>query len=160
MQNKGFVKVIALLFTLVCVFYLSFSFATSYHNGEAANDPKGVQHYMDSMQNEKVWLGHTLRECREMQIGLGLDLQGGMNVIMEVSVADVVKALGGHKSDAAFNEALAAAKAVLDVNNKIEDIIPSSYTLPNSFKSCCYILCFSLFCNRYTGYCFRNNRLI
>ncbi|MBQ8450686.1 MAG: protein translocase subunit SecDF [Bacteroidaceae bacterium] len=110
MQNKGFVKVIALLFTLVCVFYLSFSFATSYHNGEAANDPKGVQHYMDSMQNEKVWLGHTLRECREMQIGLGLDLQGGMNVIMEVSVPDVVKALAGHKTDPVFNQAVATAK--------------------------------------------------
>ena len=111
MQNKGFVKVFALLLTLVCVFYLSFSFVTSYHNGKAAQDPKGVQHYMDSMQNENVWLGvYSLRQCREMQIGLGLDLQGGMNVIMEVSVADVVKALGGHKSDAAFNEALAAAK--------------------------------------------------
>ena len=110
MQNKGFVKVIALLFTLVCVFYLSFSFATSYHNGEAANDPKGVQHYMDSMQNEKVWLGHTLRECREMQIGLGLDLQGGMNVIMEVSVSDVVKALAGYKTDPVFNQAVETAK--------------------------------------------------
>lgn len=111
MQNKGFVKVFALLLTLVCIFYLSFSFTTSYHNGKAAKDPKGVQHYMDSMQNEKVWLGvYSLKQCREMQIGLGLDLQGGMNVIMEVSVADVVKALAGHKSDAAFNEAIATAK--------------------------------------------------
>ena len=111
MQNKGFVKVFALLLTLVCIFYLSFSFTTSYHNGKAAEDPKGVQHYMDSMQNEKVWLGvYSLKQCREMQIGLGLDLQGGMNVIMEVSVADVVKALAGHKNEAAFNEALATAK--------------------------------------------------
>ena len=111
MQNKGFVKVFALLLTLVCIFYLSFSFTTGYHNGKAAEDPKGVQHYMDSMQNERVWLGiYSLKQCREMQIGLGLDLQGGMNVIMEVSVADVVKALAGHKSDAAFNEALATAK--------------------------------------------------
>ncbi|MBQ2787977.1 MAG: protein translocase subunit SecDF [Bacteroidaceae bacterium] len=111
MQNKGFVKVFALLLSLVCIFYLSFSFVTSYHNGKAAEDPKGVQHYMDSMQNERVWLGaYTLKQCREMQIGLGLDLQGGMNVIMEVSVADVVKALAGHKSDAAFNEAVENAK--------------------------------------------------
>ena len=111
MQNKGFVKVFALLLTLVCVFYLSFSFVTSYHNGKAAKDPQGVQHYMDSMQNENVWLGvYSLKQCREMQIGLGLDLQGGMNVIMEVSVADVVKALSGHKSDAAFNEAVETAK--------------------------------------------------
>ncbi len=111
MQNKGFVKVFALLLTLVCVFYLSFSFVTSVHNGKAAQDPKGVQHYMDSMQNENVWLGiYSLRECREMQIGLGLDLQGGMNVIMEVSVADVVKALSGYKADPAFNEAVETAR--------------------------------------------------
>ncbi len=111
MQNKGFVKVIALLFTLVCVFYLSFSFVTSYHNGKAAEDPKGVQHYMDSLQNESVWLGiYSLRECREMQIGLGLDLQGGMNVIMEVSVSDVVKALAGYKADPVFNQAVETAK--------------------------------------------------
>ncbi|MBR5892886.1 MAG: protein translocase subunit SecDF [Bacteroidaceae bacterium] len=118
MQNKGFVKVFALLLMLVCIFYLSFSFTTSYHNGKAAEDPKGVQHYMDSMQNEKVWLGiYSLKQCREMQIGLGLDLQGGMNVIMEVSVADVVKALAGHKSDAAFNEALATAKKLAVTSN-------------------------------------------
>ena len=118
MQNKGFVKVFALLLMLVCIFYLSFSFTTSYHNGKAAEDPKGVQHYMDSMQNEKVWLGiYSLKQCREMQIGLGLDLQGGMNVIMEVSVADVVKALAGHKSDAAFNEALATAKKLSVTSN-------------------------------------------
>ena len=110
MQNKGFVKVIALLFTLVCVFYLSFSFVTNYHDGRAEESPKGAQHYLDSMQNEKVWFGHTLRECRERQIGLGLDLQGGMNVIMEVSVPDVVKALAGHKVDPVFNQAVATAK--------------------------------------------------
>ena len=111
MQNKGFVKVFALLLTLVCVFYLSFSFVTGYHNGKAAEDPKGAQHYMDSLQNENVWLGiYTLRECREMQIGLGLDLQGGMNVIMEVSVADVVKALAGHKDDLVFNQAVETAR--------------------------------------------------
>lgn len=111
MQNKGFVKVFAGLLTLVCVFYLSFSFVTSYHEGKAQEDPQGVQHYMDSMQNENVWLGaYTLKQCREMQIGLGLDLQGGMNVIMEVSVADVVKALAGHKTDANFNAAVETAR--------------------------------------------------
>ena len=111
MQNKGFVKVFAILLTLVCVFYLSFSAVTNYHEGKAAKNPQGVQHYMDSMQNENVWLGvYTLKQCREMQIGLGLDLQGGMNVIMEVSVADVVKALAGHKTDADFNAAVEAAR--------------------------------------------------
>ena len=111
MQNKGFVKVFALLLTLVCVFYLSFSFVTSYHMGKAAEDPQGEQHYMDSMLNEKVWLGiYTLKQSRDMEIGLGLDLKGGMNVIMEVSVPDVVKVLADHKEDAAFNQAIANAK--------------------------------------------------
>ncbi len=90
MQNKGFVKVFAVLLTLVCVFYLSFSFVTRYHMDKAAQDPKGEAHYLDSMQNEKVYLGsYTLKQCREMEIGLGLDLKGGMNVILEVSVPDV-----------------------------------------------------------------------
>ena len=111
MQNKGFVKIFALLLTLVCVFYLSFSFVTSYHMGKAAEDPKGEQHYIDSMQNQKVWLGvYTLKQSREMEIGLGLDLKGGMNVIMEVSVPDIVKALADHKSDVKFNQAVETAR--------------------------------------------------
>ena len=110
MQNKGFVKVFAVLLTLVCVFYLSFSFVTRSHMNKAAQDPKGEAHYLDSVQNEKVWLGsYTLKQCREMEIGLGLDLKGGMNVILEVSVPDVVKALADNKSDAAFNAAVAEA---------------------------------------------------
>ena len=91
MQNKGFVKVFAVLLTLACAFYLSFSFVTRYQMNKAAEDPKGSAHYLDSMQNQKVWLGiYTLKQCREMEIGLGLDLKGGMNVILEVSVPDVV----------------------------------------------------------------------
>ena len=110
MQNKGFVKVFAILLTLVCVFYLSFSFVTRYHMKKAAEDPKGETHYLDSVQNEKVWLGsYTLKQCREMEIGLGLDLKGGMNVILEVSVPDVVKALADNKTDEAFNKAVAEA---------------------------------------------------
>ena len=110
MQNKGFVKIFAALLTLVCVFYLSFSFVTGHHMKKAALDPQGESHYLDSMKNEKVWLGaYTLQQCREMEIGLGLDLKGGMNVILEVSVPDVVKALADHKSDEAFNKAVAEA---------------------------------------------------
>ncbi len=119
MQNKGFVKVFALLLTLVCLFYLSFSFVTSYHMGKAAEDPKGEQHYLDSMLNEKVWLGvYTLKQSREMEIGLGLDLKGGMNVIMEVSVPDVVKALADHKNDAEFNQAVEAARVAAVTSGK------------------------------------------
>ena len=110
MQNKGFVKIFAALLTLVCVFYLSFSFVTRHHMNKAAECPQGETHYLDSMKNEKVWLGaYTLQQCREMEIGLGLDLKGGMNVILEVSVPDVVKALADHKSDEAFNKAVAEA---------------------------------------------------
>ena len=110
MQNKGFVQVFAVLLTLVCVFYLSFSFVTRYHMNKAAQDPKGEAHYLDSMQNEKVYLGsYTLKQCREMEIGLGLDLKGGMNVILEVSVPDVVKALADNKTDEAFNKAISEA---------------------------------------------------
>ncbi len=110
MQNKGFVKVFAVLLTLVCLFYLSFSFVTRHHMSKAAEHPKGEAHYLDSMQNEKVYLGvYSLKQCREMEIGLGLDLKGGMNVILEVSVPDVVKALADNKNDEAFNNAVSAA---------------------------------------------------
>ena len=122
MQNKGFVKVFAVLLTLVCVFYLSFSFVTRYHMDKAAQDPKGEAHYLDSMQNEKVYLGsYTLKQCREMEIGLGLDLKGGMNVILEVSIPDVIKALADNKPDEAFNNALATA-AKQAVNSQ-DDVI-------------------------------------
>ena len=124
MQNKGFVKVFAFLLTLVCLFYLSFSFVTRHHMAKAAEDPKGEAHYLDSMQNEKVYLGaYSLKQCREMEIGLGLDLKGGMNVILEVSVPDVVKALADNKVDEAFNKAV--AEALLNNSHEIsssEDI--------------------------------------
>ncbi len=109
MQNKGFVKTFAVLLTLACAFYLSFSFVTRYHVGKAAEDPKGETHYLDSMQNEKVWLWYSLKECREQEIGLGLDLKGGMNVILEVSIPDVVKTLADNKTDEAFNKAISEA---------------------------------------------------
>ena len=114
MQNKGFVKVFALLLTLVCVFYLSFSFVTRHYTNKAnelANgDEKVAQDYLDSLANEKVWLWNwSLKDCREMEISLGLDLKGGMNVILEVSVPDVIKALADNKTDEAFNVALANA---------------------------------------------------
>ena len=114
MQNKGFVKVFAILLTLVCVFYLSFSFVTRHYAHKAKEFAKGdvkvEQDYLDSLSNEKVWFGNwTLKQCREMEISLGLDLKGGMNVILEVSVPDVIKALADNKPDEAFNKALATA---------------------------------------------------
>ena len=126
MQNKGFVKVFAVLLTLVCVFYLSFSFVPRHYTNKAkeiANgDPKVEQDYLDSLSNEKVMLWNwTLKQCREMEISLGLDLKGGMNVILEVSVPDVIKALADNKPDEAFNNALATA-AKQAVNSQ-DDVI-------------------------------------
>lgn len=112
MQNKGIVKFIALMLVLVCVFYLSFSFVTRHYESKAAamGEVAG-QEYLDSIKNEKVYLGaYTFKECREMEIGLGLDLKGGMNVILEVSVPDVVAALADHKTDAAFTKSMDEAR--------------------------------------------------
>ena len=114
MQNKGFVRVFAILLTLVCVFYLSFSFVTRHYTSKAKEFAKGdvkvEQDYLDSLANEKVYFGNwTLKQCREMEISLGLDLKGGMNVILEVSVPDVIKVLADNKTDEAFNQALATA---------------------------------------------------
>ena len=110
MQNKGFVKVIAVLLTAVCAFYLSFTFVTSHHEKKAEQYAGGESVYIDSIMNKKVYLGvYTFKQAREMGIGLGLDLKGGMNVILEVSVPDVVKALADHKTDEAFVNAIAIA---------------------------------------------------
>ena len=110
MQNKGFVKVFAIALTLVCLFYLSFTFKTRSIEKNAAQS-QDEQAYLDSVMNKKVWLGiYSYKECREMQIGLGLDLKGGMNVILEVSIPDVVKALANNSQDPVFTETMAAAK--------------------------------------------------
>ena len=110
MQNKGFVKVFAVLLTLVCMFYLSFSFVTRHYNSKAAEyaggDPVKESSYLDSLSTQKVWLGYTLKECREMEISLGLDLKGGMNVVLELNVADVIRSLSNNNQDENFNKAL------------------------------------------------------
>ena len=110
MQNKGFVRIIAVLLTLVCLFYLSFTFVARHHEKKAANYAGGESVYIDSIMNEKVYLGlFDYKTCRENGIGLGLDLKGGMNVILEVSVPDVVDALADHKQDEKYKSALATA---------------------------------------------------
>lgn len=109
MQNKGIVLVTAVLLTLASIFYLSFSVATSYYDSKAAEikDPIAQQDYKDSVK----YLGiYSYQNCLETQIGLGLDLKGGMNVILEISVPDVVEVLADHKSDAAFVKSMQEAK--------------------------------------------------
>ena len=112
MQNKGIVKFIAVLLILVCCFYLSFSFVTRHYESKAAAmGEKAGAEYLDSINNEKVYMGiYSLKQCREMEIGLGLDLKGGMNVILEVSVPDVVNVLADHKTDATYKKAMELAK--------------------------------------------------
>ncbi len=112
MQNKGIVKFIAIILVLVCCFYLSFSFVTShYEKKAAAMGEEAGQEYLDSIMNEKVYCGiYSFKQCREMEIGLGLDLKGGMNVILEVSVPDVIDVLADHKTDAAYKKSMEEAK--------------------------------------------------
>lgn len=113
MQNKGFVKVIAVLLSLICLMYLSFSYPTHKYEAKAEQmtaQGKDGAAYLDSMRNETVWLGKTLKDCEALQIGLGLDLKGGMNVVLEVSVPDVVKNLAGESAnDPKFKEAYSKA---------------------------------------------------
>ena len=109
MQNKGLVICVAILLTLASIFYLSFSVATSFYDGQAATikDPIARQDYKDSVK----YLGlYSYQKCLETQIGLGLDLKGGMNVVLEISVPDVVDFLADHKQDAAYQKALEMAK--------------------------------------------------
>ena len=152
MQNKGLIRFLAIAFVLVCLFQLSFSFATKkVENKAKANAAKYVEsaqgqsdinacvkkqgnselsaaelknltaivtdslrtvketYYLDSMANEKVWLGFTYKKCQAREINLGLDLKGGMNVMLEVSTVDVVKALANYTNDETFNKAIEMA---------------------------------------------------
>ena len=110
MQNKGIVIVTAVLLTLASIFYLSFSVATGYYDSQAAKikDPIAQQDYKDSVK----YLGiYSYQKCLETQIGLGLDLKGGMNVILEVSVPDLVENLADHKTTPGFVRAMEMARA-------------------------------------------------
>ncbi|MBO7545780.1 MAG: protein translocase subunit SecDF [Paludibacteraceae bacterium] len=114
MQHKGIVRILAVCLALVCAFYLSFSFVTRHYDKKAqeyANGEKSKEYvYLDSIASQKVWFGYTLKECREKEINLGLDLKGGMNVTMEVSVPDILNALSGYNTSENFTKAMAAAK--------------------------------------------------
>ena len=129
MQNKGFVKVFAILLTIVCLFYLSFSFVTYHYEKKVARiaqteGQEVADRYMDSLLNNKVYLNiWTLRDCRELGIGLGLDLKGGMNVILEVSVPDVVKALADHKENTDENFRKAVEQATKEAVTSQDDFI-------------------------------------
>lgn len=123
MQSKGFIRVITALLVLVCIFYLSFSFVSNHYESKAeayaqtmANTKDAsdqayktyYKSYIDSIANEKVYLNwRTFQQVREMELGLGLDLKGGMNVTLQISVPDILKALSSQNPDPKFNKAIA-----------------------------------------------------
>ncbi len=128
MQSKGFIRVITALLVLVCIFYLSFSFVSNHYESKAVEYAQSMakttdasnqayktyyKSYIDSIANEKVYLNwRTFQEVREMELGLGLDLKGGMNVTLQISVPDILKALSNQNPDANFNKAIAAADSL------------------------------------------------
>ncbi|WP_294597756.1 protein translocase subunit SecDF [uncultured Rikenella sp.] len=121
MQNKGALKFLAIMLAIACAFQLSFSFVTRSVRKEAAKVSGGnsavEQAYLDSMKSQVVYnLGlvkYTYAECQEKEINLGLDLQGGMNITLEIAVEDVLKALSNHSTDPQFLQAMAEAKTAM-----------------------------------------------
>ena len=131
MQSKGslgstLAGVIAIFLVVVCLFYLSFSFISSKHEKAAAqyalvesgdNDDaaynQAYKHYMDSLGEQKVYLGYTLNDVRKWGVGLGLDLKGGMNVILQVDMPDMLRSMKSGDTDSVFESAIAAANALV-----------------------------------------------
>ncbi|HLF34599.1 MAG TPA: protein translocase subunit SecDF [Cyclobacteriaceae bacterium] len=122
MINKNVTILLTVVVTLLCIYYLSFTFVSRKVQSEArdaATDSLGnvnyqlQQRYLDSVWNEPVWnlfgIKYTYKEVKEIQLGLGLDLQGGMHVTLEVAPADIIKGLSGFNEDPVFLQALARA---------------------------------------------------
>ena len=129
MLSKGLVRVFMVLLTAVCLFYLSFTVVSSRYQRKAVEFATGADgvidraresHFLDSLAYERVWLGQTLKEVREREINLGLDLRGGMNVILEVSVPDIIRALSGHNNSDVFNRTLARASELQHTNSNVQ----------------------------------------
>ena len=117
MQNKGFVIFIVAVLSLVCAYYISFSPVVSHYDKKAQQltaQGKDGQAYLDSMANEKVWFGYTLKEARKQQIGLGLDLKGGMNVVLRLDGTELLKNLSGRSDDPNFLKALENTRETAD----------------------------------------------
>ncbi|MBQ2395336.1 MAG: protein translocase subunit SecDF, partial [Alistipes sp.] len=127
MQSKGAIKLLAVLLGLACIFQLSFTLKTANVEKKAAEYAQAFaeeeqaameQYYLDSVANKPVYnvlvKKFTYKECKEREINLGLDLKGGMNVMLEIQVEDVVKALAGDsQTDPAFETAMEAAKEAM-----------------------------------------------
>src|SRR5438105_13747480 len=117
MQSKGAIKVFAILLTLVCLYQLSFTWVTKHVENKAREiskgDPVKEKAYLDSINTQPVYpvFGTTYKKCKEREINLGLDLKGGMNVTMEVSLVDLIRSMANNSKDGTFNKALANAEA-------------------------------------------------
>ncbi|MCD0489395.1 protein translocase subunit SecDF [Pedobacter sp. MC2016-14] len=124
MQGKGFIKFMAILLGIVCVYSLSFNLVTSSVEKKAKayaqGDPVKEKAFLDSMSTVPVYpiLGFDYQFCKTKEINLGLDLKGGMNVTMEISLAELVKSLAGNPTDANFNQALSTAQTQLNAGGK------------------------------------------
>tara|TARA_B100001093_G_scaffold518564_1_gene603880 strand:+ start:2890 stop:5751 length:2862 start_codon:yes stop_codon:yes gene_type:complete len=129
MHNKGFTKFLAVVFALICTYQLAFTWMVKSVESDAkafANgDYKIEQAYLDSIASEELYFGYTYKECQEQELNLGLDLKGGMNVTLEVSVGDILKILANKSSDATFNQAIDRAnqKQSDSQNNYIDDFV-------------------------------------
>ena len=129
MHNKGFTKFLAVVFALICIYQLAFTWMVKSVESDAkafANgDYKIEQAYLDSIASEELYFGYTYKECQEQELNLGLDLKGGMNVTLEVSVGDILKILANKSSDATFNQAIDRAnqKQSDSQNDYIDDFV-------------------------------------
>jgi SecD/SecF fusion protein len=125
MQNKGLVKFFAIIFALVSIYQLSFTFVTGHYEKQAKayadGDSQKELHYLDSIGNQKVFLGQTFNEVRAKQINKGLDLEGGINVTLQISIKDILKGLANNSKNAVFNKALAEAESLRQGNQSYLD---------------------------------------
>jgi SecD/SecF fusion protein len=119
MQNKGALRLLTVLLVLACAYQLSFTLATKIVENKAGKyaaqfapelQEAKAEAYLDSIKSQKVYLGFTYKQCQDKEINLGLDLRGGMNVMMQISVEDVIRALSNDSRDPIFGAALAEAR--------------------------------------------------
>ena len=131
MQNKGLVKFFAIIFALVSIYQLSFTFVTGHYEDKAkafANgDSEKELQYLDSIGNQTVFLGQTFNEVRAKQINKGLDLEGGINVTLQISIKDILKGLANNSKNAVFNKALAEAETMRQGNQSYLDAFYAAF---------------------------------
>lgn len=131
MQNKGLVKFFAIIFALVSIYQLSFTFVTNHYEDKAkafaGGDSTKELQYLDSIGNQTVFLGQTFNEVRAKQINKGLDLEGGINVTLQISIKDILKGLANNSKNATFNKALAEAESQRQGNQSYLDAFYSAF---------------------------------